>query len=86
MQNFPLDILMLFYVHCLLQVERLEVEKQLLERANSSLEEKSKVVTAKNDLLNRNNRDLKDENATLRLENDRLKRLVRIKSKSKHFL
>ena len=56
-----------------MQFERVRLEKQLLEKNSTTLEEKNRLVVATNDQLNRNNRELRDEVRNLRLEMDRVR-------------
>ena len=61
-----------------MQFERVRLEKQLLEKTSTTLEEKNRLVVATNDQLNRSNRELRDEVRNLKLENDRIRGQVRI--------
>ena len=60
-----------------MQFERVRLEKQLLEKTSTTLEEKNRLVVATNDQLNRSNRELRDEVRNLKLENDRIRVQVR---------
>ena len=61
-----------------MQFERVRLEKQLLEKTSTTLEEKNRLVVATNDQLNRSNRELRDEVRNLKLENDRIRVQVRV--------
>ena len=61
-----------------MQFERVRLEKQLLEKTSTTLEEKNRLVVATNDQLNRRNRELADEVRNLKLENDRIRGQVRM--------
>ena len=63
-----------------MQFERVRLEKQLLEKTSTTLEEKNRLVVATNDQLNRSNRELRDEVRNLKLENDRMRVQVRLKT------
>ena len=61
-----------------MQFERVRLEKQLLEKTSTTLEEKNRLVVATNDQLNRSNRELRDEVGNLKLEVDRMRGQVQL--------